>query len=213
MNVGKKVIYGLQSPKMFDNFNKSTHNFYSLREDNQNTFAFVLQCLFTKMKFKTNLPIFYIYLLSCYWLNGTIEKHIYYHITYNTIYNRDCNTQIQILYLSISFYAFKYIFVIRSQYVSPDSQEGSIARKRLTTPALWGYRRKWNDYNKWILRNRMWKWRVNYAGPIQSVMESLASVLNLPHKGRISCRGKRLSAFQEVLCNLTAHEMYFCYGR
>ena len=65
MNVGNNVIYGLQSPKMF-NFNKSTYNSYSLREDNQNTFAIVLECLFIKMKFKTNQPIFYIYFLSCY---------------------------------------------------------------------------------------------------------------------------------------------------
>jgi len=70
MNVDNKVIYGLQSPKMFFNFNKSTHNFYSLREDKQNTFAFILECLFTKMKFKSHLPIFHIYLLSCYWLDG-----------------------------------------------------------------------------------------------------------------------------------------------
>jgi len=80
MKIGNKVIYGLQSPKMLANFNISTHSFYSLWEDNQNTFAFVLECLFTKMTFKTNLPIFYIYLLSCYWLNGTIQKHTYYHI-------------------------------------------------------------------------------------------------------------------------------------
>ena len=34
MNVGNKVIYDLQSPKTFVNFNKSTHNFRNLREDN-----------------------------------------------------------------------------------------------------------------------------------------------------------------------------------
>lgn len=152
--------------------------------------------------------IYFIFLAFCKLLLSVLN------FLCNIIYNRDCNTQIQILYLSIFFYAFKYIFLRRSQCASPDSQEGSVAQKRLTTPALWEYGRKWNDYNKKIPRNLMWKWRVNYADPIQNVMGSLASVLNLPHKVKnFLSTDRQLPAFQEALCNLIAHEMYFYYGR
>ena len=78
MNVRSRVIYDLCAPEMFNLVKSHYINYYRLRKGNENTFAFVVKCLFRKWSLISTCTFFKIYLLSCYWCNGLKQKQIYY---------------------------------------------------------------------------------------------------------------------------------------